>query len=306
MSGPQSSARQSAIWRLEALGYDLLSGLLRALPVDMASAFGGGIVRRLGPLISHNRLVHRNLRLAFPDLGLGERERIASAQWENFGRYIAEMFFMDRLTPVQRPGLDSGGNDSLRALESGRPTVHLMKLAPTWRWMSSAILAMGVDCVITGRALNNPYIDARLLKSRRRYGVVAFAPKGASGARQQLQALKRGQSVAHMIDQKNNQGVAGLFFGHLANTESSAAKMALKSGAALLPISVQRLKGARFRVVVHEPITVSADRPSAGRPRGRRAPDQRPSWKPRVRERPEEWWWSHKRWANEVYAGMEA
>jgi KDO2-lipid IV(A) lauroyltransferase len=271
--------------------------------VDTASAFGGGIVRRIGPLIGRNRLVHRNLRLAFPDMNLAERERIASAQWENFGRYIAEMFFMDRLTPASGR-VEIVGEERLRALaQAGTPTIFISAHLSNMEVMSSAILAMGVDCVITGRAMNNPYIDARLLKSRRRYGVVAFAPKGARGARDQLVALKRGQSVAHMIDQKNNQGVSALFFGHLANTESSATKMALKSGAALLPISVQRLKGARFRVVVHEPITLQQT--------GSRQGDVEAGVREinafveaRVRERPEEWWWSHKRWPNEVYAAL--
>jgi KDO2-lipid IV(A) lauroyltransferase len=250
------------------------------------------------------RLVHRNLRLAFPDMDLAERERIASAQWENFGRYVTEMFFMDRLTPGSGR-VEIVGEDRLRALALARtPTVFISAHLANMEIMPSAILAMGIECVITGRAMNNPYVEARVLANRRRYGVVLFAPKGAQGARDQLLALKRGQSVAHMIDQKNNQGVTAPFFGHMASTESSATKMALSSGAALVPISVQRLKGARFRVVVHEAISLQKT--------GARNGDVEAGVRQinafveaRVRERPEEWWWTHRRWTKEVYAALE-
>ena len=169
--------------------------------------------------------------------------------------------------------------------------------------MAAAILAMGVDCVITGRALNNPFVNARIIESRRRYGVNIFAPKGSDGSRELLQAMNRGESVALMNDQKNNQGIAAPFFGHLCHTASGPTKMALRSGAILQPMSVQRTKGARFRVVVHEPIVLArtGDRKAdlaAGVARVNAFVEAR------VRERPEEWWWVHKRWADSVYAQL--
>ncbi len=299
----QSSARQRLIWRLETVGYDLVSGLLRALPTDAASALGGAILKRLGAVNGRQRLVDRNLRLAFPDMGLAERERIAGAQWENFGRYLTEMFFMDRLTPASGR-VEIIGVDRLRALaEAGTPTVFISAHLSNMEIMASAILSTGIDCVITGRAMNNPYVDARMMANRRRYGVVVFAPKGAHGAREQLLALRRGHSVAQMIDQKYNQGVAAPFFGHLAHTSSSAVRMALGSGGTLQPMSVQRLKGARFRVVVHEAIELQQT--------GHRQDDLEAGVRQmnafveaRVRERPEEWWWTHKRWTDEVYAAL--
>lgn len=295
--------RQKLIWRLETVGYDLVCGFLRALPPDAASALGGALLKWIGPITSRRRLVHKNLRLAFPDMGPAERERIARAQWENFGRYIAEMFFMDRLTPASGR-VEIVGEDRLQALAKAEtPTIFVSGHLANMEIMPSAILAMGVECVITGRAMNNPYVNARLIESRRRYGVVLYAPKGAQGAREQLLALKRRQSVAHMVDQKNNQGVAAPFFGHECRTESSAIKMALRSGGTVQPMSVQRLKGARFRVVVHEPIVLQQT--------GRHQDDVEAGVRQlnafveaRVRERPQEWWWMHKRWTKEVYAEM--
>ena len=75
---------QKLAWRLEAVGYGLISGLLRLLPVDTASDLGAWLVERLGPLTGVDKTVHRNLRLAFPELSEAERDRIRRAQWADF------------------------------------------------------------------------------------------------------------------------------------------------------------------------------------------------------------------------------
>jgi len=296
---------QDLRWRLEALGIDLLTALLRRLPPDTASAWGGAVLRRVGPLTGAHRTAKRNLTLAFPDMGEPERARILDGQWENFGRYVAEMSFMDRLT------YDSGrvevvGMEKLRALgRQDMPSVFISGHFSNMEIMASVILAAGIDCVITGRAANNPYVNARVIKSRGRYGVNLYAPKGSDGTRELLTSLKKGKSVALMNDQKNNQGVAALFFGHLCHTASGPTKLALRSSGMLQPLSATRLKGARFRITVHDPIVLerSGDR-IADVEAGVRQVNA--FMEARVREHPEEWWWMHKRWANAVYDQLDA
>ncbi len=280
-----------------------MSTLLRRLPVDAASAFGGWLLATFGPLTSVNRTVDQNLRLAFPDMDPSERARIGRAQWDNVGRYFIEMMMMDRLTPASGR-VEVVGGERLKAIaEHGPPVVFVSGHLANGEIMSSAILAAGVDCVITFRAFNNPYFNAAMIRSRQRYGVRLFAAKGADGIREMLAALTQGRSIALMNDQKNNRGVAAPFFGHLAHTAAGPTKLALSAGTVLQPISVQRLGGARFRVVVHDPIALTRT--------GKRQEDVEAGVRAinafveaRVRERPEEWFWVHKRWANSVYDAL--
>jgi KDO2-lipid IV(A) lauroyltransferase len=170
--------------------------------------------------------------------------------------------------------------------------------------MPAAIVDAGVNCEMTYRAANNPYVDDRIKKSRFRYGVRLFAPKGGDGARELLEAMKRGVSVALMNDQKFNNGVAAPFFGRLTHTAPAPSRLAIRFGTVLQPMSVQRIKGARFRAVVHEPIHLprTGDR-AADIAAGVRAINA--FVEARVRERPAEWFWVHKRWANAVYDGTD-
>ena len=75
---------------------------------------------------------------------------------------------------------------------------------------------------------------------------------------------------------------------------------AIRFDTVLQPMSVQRIKGARFRAVVHDPIVLkqTGDR-SADIADG--VAQFNAFMEERIRERPAEWFWVHKRWPAEVY-----
>ncbi len=300
MTTRRPSWRQALVWRLEAFGFDFIGALFALMPIDMASAVGGAAVKLIGPLTSAHKIAHRNLTIAFPDWDETQRRKVLREQWENVGRMAAEFQMLGRLTR------DSGrvevvGAERLQAIrDSGEAVVFVSGHLSNWEVMPMTIANSGVVCQMTYRAANNPHIDRRIIQSRARYGVELFAPKGDSGSREILEALRRGESVALMNDQKFNGGVAAPFFGVLAHTAPGPTRLALRSSGVLQPMSVQRTRGARFRVVVHEPIILerSGDR-TADIEQGVRRINA--FIEERVRERPSEWFWVHKRWPAQAY-----
>ena len=72
----------------------VLIAFVRALPIDAASGFGGWLFKTLGPLTGVNRTALRNLKIAFPEWDEPSRQRLAKAQWENFGRVLIEFFLI--------------------------------------------------------------------------------------------------------------------------------------------------------------------------------------------------------------------
>ena len=295
---------QDLDWRLEAVAFKALFAFLRALGVERASGFGGKLLRWLGPLTGTHKTVTRNLRIAFPDMDPAERDRLAIEQWEQTGRTFAELAVMDRLTP-EGGRIDLVGFERLQTIrDSGRPVVFVSGHLANFEVMAAAILAAGVPCQVTYRAANNPYVDALIRKSRERYGIKLFAPKG-DGTRELMAGMKRGDSIALLVDQKYSQGPEVEFFGQPVNASPGAARMALKFGTVIQPLSVTRLPGVRFRVTAHEPITVpdtgdkAADVLAGVQAVNRFVED-------RVREHPVDWFWVHKRWPAEVYDAVRA
>ncbi len=292
--------RRRAAWRLEAAGYDLASAVLRALPVDCASAVGGGLLRALGPLSGAHRTARLSLAFALPELTAEARRRILAAQWGNFGRYLFEFPLTDRLTPAGGRVEIVGAERLARIAGSGAPTIFISGHFANFEVMAAVIVAAGIACDVTYRPANNPLIDARIRESRRRYGVSLFAPKGLEGGRDLIEALRRGRSIALLNDQRYDAGEPALFFDHVAPTNPVAARLAQRFGAPIVPMSIERLNGARFRCVVHGPITAAVT--------GDRAADIATTvarinafLEERVRARPGEWWWLHRRWTAEAY-----
>lgn len=295
--------RRDLVWRLEAAGFALFIGLMRLIGLEAASAFGGGLLRALGPRTGTHRTVIRNLRLAFPDMPPAEREALARDAWEQTGRTFAETAVMDKLTPASGR-IEIEGLERLHAIrDSGQPVVFVSGHLANFEVMAACILAAGVPCQITYRAANNPYVDVQIRAARARYGVRLFAPKGGDGARELLAGMQRGESVALMNDQKFSEGPEVEFFGHPVNAAPGPTRLALKFGTVLQPLSVTRLPGVRFRLTVHPPIPVggSGDRSEDIR-RGVQAVTR--FVEDRVREAPADWFWVHKRWPDPVYARL--
>lgn len=285
---------------LEAALFDAVAGLARLSPIDGVSGFGAGFARIVGPLTGAHAVARRNIQLVFPTLDPKAVQKLLSDQWAEFGRVMCESLILDRIArdPAR---IEILGADRLAEIASGgRPVVFVSGHFSCFELMAAAIVRAGVNCQITYRAMNNPRVDERVRRNRFRYGVRLFAPKGLDGARELMRGLERGESVALMNDQKFNGGIAAPLFGVMAHTAPGPSTFALRFGIPLQPMSVERLKGARFRVIVHDPIELAdtGDR-EADLTEGVRRING--FVEERVRARPSEWFWVHKRWPNEIY-----
>jgi KDO2-lipid IV(A) lauroyltransferase len=113
-----------------------------------------------------------------------------------------------------------------------------------------------------------------------------------------LQVLRRGETAAILIDQHINEreGVVVPFFGRPASTASAPALIALRSGAAVLPVGItRRPERGRYRIRIGAEIPV------------RRSGDLKADLaentarftaaiEAMIREQPEQWFWVHRRW----------
>lgn len=305
MAGKNGRRVQDLIWRIEAFGFDVAAFFIRLLPVDLASDLGAVLLRWIGPLTGVQKTVDRNLRIAFPDMPAVERRRIAVAQWGNFGRYCFEMALMDRLTPATGRVEVVGAERLAEIAEGQEAAVYVSGHLANFEVMAAVLMDAGIKCQVTYRPTNNPYFDQRIIESRRKYGISMFAPKGEVAALRGLfAALRRGEAVALLTDQKFNEGLTDPFFGQPAQTSTGAVRLVLRTGARLQLGYIERLKSARFRAVVCEPIYLeNTDDPAADLARGVRLINA--FLEERIRAKPEDWWfWVHKRWTDEVYAAL--
>jgi KDO2-lipid IV(A) lauroyltransferase len=289
--------RHTLIHRIESWGFHAYWNRFRAMDLDAASNAGARFARRFGPLSSAHATARNNVRLAFPNLARAEEREILDGMWDNLGRLLGEFPHLGSMGLFEEGGRATfEGLDILdRYREPGRPAVFVSGHFANWEVMPAAIVRRGIDCRVTYRQANNPWIDDTIVAARAAYGVKLFAPKGKEGGMSLMRILARGGSVALMNDQKFNTGVSAPFFGHVCMTADGPARLALRFKAPLQPMSVKRLEGARFHVVTHEPIPMDFDGPPETVIVDTVHAVNR-FIEARVREAPDQYFWVHKRW----------
>jgi KDO2-lipid IV(A) lauroyltransferase len=293
--GARRFGGRQLVWRIEAIGLALLIGIFRFLPLDAASGLGGILGRLIGPRLGISRRARKNLRRAMPELDDAATQRIIRGMWDNLGRVAAEYPHLPEIrifetgSRVQVVGLEHV--DALAA--SGKPIIFVSAHYGNWEIAGIAAAQRGLSLVQVYRAANNPYID-RLIGGFRGGGS-ELLPKGPIGARGTLAALRQGRHLAMLVDQKMNDGIAVPFFGRDAMTAPAAAQLALRFDAAILPVFVERLHGANFRLTILPPLAIdrSADRHGETLAIMTRINREIERW---VRARPEMWMWVHRRW----------
>ena len=300
MSDKPASAGQDLIWRIEAVGFDLLAGTLRLFPVEVASNLGGWLLRTLGPLTRQQHVIQTNLRIAFPDKDKAWIDRTTRGVWDNVGRSFIELPFVHRIM-ADPARLEVIGAEIYAAIARDRtPTVFVSGHMGNWEVMCASVLHAGIDCMVGYRAANNPYVDQRIRDARAKYGVKLFAQKGGANMRRLLKALGEGHSLALLTDQRTEEGVSAPFFGRPAMTTPGAVPLALRRGVPLRPVSIQRLPGVRFRVIVHDvipaPETSDKDQAVLEMTTAMNAFLERV-----IRDEPAQYFWVHRRWPKSTY-----
>lgn len=289
-------------WRVEAAAWDAYAAWYKIKGIDRASDAAGDLLRRIGPLTPTQRIARINMQRCFPEAAEPEIDRLLGGMWENFGRLAGEMPHLGVFAgPEFEERVEFIGRERLEAArDAGQPLVLIGMHNANWEIAAAAISQTGLPCHITYRPANNVLIDKRISNMRVGYGVKTLTAKGGEGAKQIMQALKAGESVALMNDQKMNDGVAAPFFGHPAMTAPGPTRLAMRHNCPLVPISVRRTEGARFRVEILEPIEISQhpDRNAAIVETVTRINQWVES---EIRKAPEQWFWVHRRWAKDVY-----
>jgi Kdo2-lipid IVA lauroyltransferase/acyltransferase len=272
-----------------------LFGGFKLLPLDCASALGGALARRIGPSLGVSEHARRNISRAFPELSEIEIGRVVSGMWDNLGRVAAEYPHLRNMCVFEPGGrVEAHGFEHVdRAVAAGRQMIVFSGHIANWEIGMLAGAQHGISVAQIYRALNNPLMDRMI--ARFRGDRAELIPKGAIAARHAIAALRRGTHLGLLADQKMNDGIPVPFFGRLAMTAPALAILGLRFDCDVLPLRVERLNGARFRVTVFPPLPL----PRSGEPHTdaaalmARVNATLEEW---IRDRPEQWLWVHRRW----------
>lgn len=243
---------------LEALVLLLFLALAALLPPKRASSFGAALAGWIGPRLAKHRHVNRNLAFALPEGTADEREAAARGSWRTLGAVLAEMPHLGRIVDLKRrpPAVElctaEGAEDIPDRLAQGEAFVFVTAHLGNWELLPRLLVQLGGKAAVIYTPQGNPLTDSLLQWLRRSPGIAFVGKQG--GVRALLQAMRRGESLGLLVDLRSDEGEAIPFFDVPAMTSTAPARLALMAKAELIPVRVERLAPARFRVTVDRPI----------------------------------------------------
>ena len=243
---------RASIW-LEAQLFRLLFLVLGRLSVERASSVAAAIVGLIGPRTSLAHKVRGNLAVAFPDRDEQALRRITRGVFRQLGMAVAELAKMDKIWSEREQRLEFCIDPLAQAhLDTGGATVFVTAHVGAWQVVNLISRQQHLKITIVFAEESNPQVRDIMHRLRKAFGV-KLLPTHA-GIRPLLRELNAGNSIGLAMDTRLDTGEPLLFFGVEALTNTSAARMALRSGAALIPVRGERLRPGHFRVSVMVPI----------------------------------------------------
>ena len=256
-------------------------------------ALAGRMSRRL-------RMVgDRNLQLAFPEMTQDARRALLARNFRQLGLQLAEFCQMSRYSAalVEREVMRYEGLDNfLQAEQRGKGVLVLTGHLGAWELSSFVHSLLGHPMGMVIRRLDNPLVDELVNRIRCQHGNRVLHKDDF--ARGLLTAMGRGETVGILMDTNMTppQGVFVPFFGVPACTASGLARVARKTGAAVVP-GFLLWSEAEGRYVLHfgEELQLQRSAEAEADALANTALFARVT-ESYIRRYPDQWLWLHRRW----------
>ena len=295
MPGDRVSVRETVEFAVVWVVVSSMRLLPRRLARAIGAAIGAAAFRGLRRL---RRVGLRNLELAFPEITAQEREAILRSEYRNLGFLLAEFCKMPGYSAASASSFIryEGLENYLKARERRKGVLVLTGHLGAWELSSFYHSLMGMPMGMVIRRLDNPLVDAFVNRIRCLHGNRVIHKDDF--ARGLIASMRAGETVGILMDTNMTppQGVFVPYFGVLACTASGMARIAAKTGAAVVPgfllwEEIERKYVLHFGEALEVIHTGDSEQDALVNTAAFTAAIER-----YVRRYPEQWLWMHRRW----------
>jgi len=252
-----------------------------------------------------HRLLHDNLKIAFPDLHAKERQRIIRAMWEHLllmgvevalaRRKIRDFNWTDHIQLVNAEPL-------LHLLHQDRPVILVTGHFGNFEIGGFSLGVLTYPSYTVARPLDNPFLNQFIKDFRESTGQFLIPKKG--GSTETARVIDEGGLLALLVDQwaAGKEGYMVDFFGKPTSAFKAIAILALKFNAPIVVCHALRTEteSAQFKPLHFEMHICDILDPLQLPPNIQNAKEVT-QWfthvlEASIRQCPEQYWWLHRRW----------
>ncbi len=289
-----------ARYRLEYAGLRVIVGIARLGPLETATRISAAAWTLIAPRLRRHQRALANLAIAYPEKTVAEREVIARAMWGNLGRVMVETMRIDTISqqPERFDFLSKRMFDRYRG-KSG-PMIGVTLHQGNWELAIWPFTEAGGNPAAIFRMVKNPYVDAYLRRQRQQLFPGGLFGKGDDAenmktARLMTDFVRQGGRLSIVSDLFDRQGIAVPFFGQPAKSVIVPAMIARRVGARIWMGRCLRIgTTSRFQIELKElRVERTANQAEDIRRTTAAMQAQFEAW---VRDAPEQFMWSNRRW----------
>jgi KDO2-lipid IV(A) lauroyltransferase len=269
--------------------------VLKLVPLSLS----GWIVTRVADIYylgspKRRHLALDNLTIAYGDtLSTGQKRTIARRSFENQALSILELFAINKMKKRCARWFSITGESHFdEAVARGKGVVFVASHLGAWEYIGFAGYLRQEPHAVIVKKIKNPYLNNAIDALRRAIETVPI-PKETNALRHTLAELRQNHGVAIVIDQwAGSEGLWIELFGRATSTTSLPARLAHKTGCALIPIYCVRKTIGHYEIQLLPAVPLPDD--SAWEIRTTKRLNE--ILESQIRNYPEQWSWNHRRW----------
>ena len=267
--------------------------VFKILGIKFSSFLSGKIFEIIGPYFRPKKIIHSNIKKAFPNKSQEDVEKISKSMWNNYGRIFAEYMFIKNFRSGNLTSkIKIEGNEILKEInQSKKQVIFISGHLANFELMAMCLEKSGIKLSAIYRPLNNIFLNKIMERIRRKYICKNQIKKGIGGLKKLINLKKKNYSTALMIDQRVSEGILSNFFNEKALTTTIPAQLIKKFKIPVVPIYIERIEGINFKIKINQPINFAENDSTQNI-----TDELNRILEEMIYKKPGQWIWSHNRW----------
>jgi len=276
---------------LQSLFVYLFFFLGRCLGLKISRKVFAFLFSCFGPFFRSKKIIKKNLNIFFNKISHLNEKKIISNMWKNYGMTFIEYIYLDYFRK-QNSHITIKENINLSQItREKKPVIFISGHFANFELMSMEITKKNIPLASIYRPLNNIFLNPFMEYLRRKYICKNQIKKGINGVRKSIEYLKKGYSIALMIDQRVSEGEKVNFFDKAALTTTLPAQISLKFNVDIIPVYIERDEHNHFTIEFQNRIN-----PNDFNDKLKLTKKLNKVLEKMIIRNPNQWIWTHNRW----------
>ena len=201
-----------------------------------------------GKFFKSEKIIKYNINIFNNTLPKENRKKITEEMWKNYGMTFIEYMFLKKFKKNNNHIFVDGDEKLKEIIKNDKGVIFVSGHFANFELMSMEITKRNYKLATIYRPLNNYFLNPLMEHVRRKYVCKNQIKKGLNGVRDSVEYIKKGFSIALMIDQRVSEGEKIDFFKKSALTTTLPAQLAMKYNLSIIPVYIERKKDNNFNL----------------------------------------------------------